>query len=292
MAWPSMLSYTNIGKGRWIAKPLSPALKCKHTWNPSAQSLTLCNILSYPLYFSPSPDLVDYNSLKRSNPTHNLQNAFNVAEQKLGVTKLLDPEGEWLWTLCFLERRRVIVSGLAGNDLFDLFSIFFYRCFHREPRWEVHHHLRRGILPLLLQDETTRCWGQENRKGELEGWCAFFMRVCPVHLLYLIYSSGSGSSHRDGEDDRKVRDAVVRPVDMDRADHCRAEQPETCKFSQRRSAAASGLQHLPHCREATQVSQWQLQRITVAVETGSGAQDTLTHRHTLALYFSCLSEDV
>uniref|UniRef100_A0A4W6CQ42 Spectrin beta chain n=1 Tax=Lates calcarifer TaxID=8187 RepID=A0A4W6CQ42_LATCA len=38
------------------------------------------------------PDLVDYNTLKRSNPTHNLQNAFNVAEQKLGVTKLLDPE--------------------------------------------------------------------------------------------------------------------------------------------------------------------------------------------------------
>uniref|UniRef100_A0A3B4ABG3 Spectrin beta chain n=1 Tax=Periophthalmus magnuspinnatus TaxID=409849 RepID=A0A3B4ABG3_9GOBI len=38
------------------------------------------------------PDLVDYNALRRSNPTHNLQNAFNVAEQKLGVTKLLDPE--------------------------------------------------------------------------------------------------------------------------------------------------------------------------------------------------------
>uniref|UniRef100_A0A8C8D622 Spectrin beta chain n=1 Tax=Oncorhynchus tshawytscha TaxID=74940 RepID=A0A8C8D622_ONCTS len=38
------------------------------------------------------PDLVDYGGLKKSNPTHNLQNAFNVAEQKLGVTKLLDPE--------------------------------------------------------------------------------------------------------------------------------------------------------------------------------------------------------
>uniref|UniRef100_A0A8D3DDI1 Spectrin beta chain n=1 Tax=Scophthalmus maximus TaxID=52904 RepID=A0A8D3DDI1_SCOMX len=38
------------------------------------------------------PDLVDYNNLKRSNPTHNLHNAFNVAEQRLGVTKLLDPE--------------------------------------------------------------------------------------------------------------------------------------------------------------------------------------------------------
>lgn len=40
--------------------------------------------------------MVEYNILKRSNPTHNLQNAFNVAEQKLGVTKLLDPEGERL----------------------------------------------------------------------------------------------------------------------------------------------------------------------------------------------------
>ncbi|XP_044023113.1 spectrin beta chain, erythrocytic isoform X1 [Siniperca chuatsi] len=38
------------------------------------------------------PDLVDYSNMKRSNPTHNLQNAFNVAEQRLGVTKLLDPE--------------------------------------------------------------------------------------------------------------------------------------------------------------------------------------------------------
>nr|XP_020483200.1 spectrin beta chain, erythrocytic-like isoform X2 [Labrus bergylta] len=38
------------------------------------------------------PDLVDYSTLRKSNPTHNLQNAFNVAEQKLDVTKLLDPE--------------------------------------------------------------------------------------------------------------------------------------------------------------------------------------------------------
>ncbi|XP_073725686.1 spectrin beta chain, erythrocytic-like [Misgurnus anguillicaudatus] len=38
------------------------------------------------------PDLLDYSKLQRSNPTHNLQRAFNVAEQKLGVTKLLDPE--------------------------------------------------------------------------------------------------------------------------------------------------------------------------------------------------------
>ncbi|XP_041122014.1 spectrin beta chain, erythrocytic [Polyodon spathula] len=37
-------------------------------------------------------DLVDFHKLKKSNPTHNLQHAFDVAEQQLGVTKLLDPE--------------------------------------------------------------------------------------------------------------------------------------------------------------------------------------------------------
>ncbi|KAJ3613539.1 hypothetical protein NHX12_019786, partial [Muraenolepis orangiensis] len=38
------------------------------------------------------PDLVDYNTLRKSNPTQNLQNAFNAAEQGLRVAKLLDPE--------------------------------------------------------------------------------------------------------------------------------------------------------------------------------------------------------
>ncbi|XP_034783719.2 spectrin beta chain, erythrocytic-like isoform X1 [Acipenser ruthenus] len=37
-------------------------------------------------------DLVDFDKLKKSNPTHNLRHAFDVAEQQLGVTKLLDPE--------------------------------------------------------------------------------------------------------------------------------------------------------------------------------------------------------
>lgn len=50
--------------------------------------------MAFDIFHTFRPDLVDYNTLKKSNPTHNLQNAFNVAEQKLGVTKLLDPEGE------------------------------------------------------------------------------------------------------------------------------------------------------------------------------------------------------
>lgn len=44
---------------------------------------------------SPSlrPDLIEFDSLKRSNAHYNLQNAFNIAEKEMGLTKLLDPEG-------------------------------------------------------------------------------------------------------------------------------------------------------------------------------------------------------
>ncbi|XP_050344038.1 spectrin beta chain isoform X6 [Nymphalis io] len=38
------------------------------------------------------PDLIQFEKLHRSNHIHNLNNAFNVAEEKLGLTKLLDAE--------------------------------------------------------------------------------------------------------------------------------------------------------------------------------------------------------
>ena len=38
------------------------------------------------------PELVQYDKLSKSNAMFNLNNAFNVAEQKLGLTKLLDAE--------------------------------------------------------------------------------------------------------------------------------------------------------------------------------------------------------
>ncbi|XP_029426950.1 spectrin beta chain, non-erythrocytic 4 [Rhinatrema bivittatum] len=38
------------------------------------------------------PDLLDFNKLTKSNAAYNLQQAFNTAEQHLGLTKLLDPE--------------------------------------------------------------------------------------------------------------------------------------------------------------------------------------------------------
>ncbi|XP_029831192.1 spectrin beta chain isoform X3 [Ixodes scapularis] len=38
------------------------------------------------------PDLIQYEKLSKSNAIYNLNNAFNTAEQKLGLTRLLDPE--------------------------------------------------------------------------------------------------------------------------------------------------------------------------------------------------------
>ncbi|KAG8448770.1 hypothetical protein GDO86_015726 [Hymenochirus boettgeri] len=38
------------------------------------------------------PDVIDFSKLTKSNATYNLQQAFNTAEQQLGLTKLLDPE--------------------------------------------------------------------------------------------------------------------------------------------------------------------------------------------------------
>ncbi|XP_056020671.1 spectrin beta chain-like isoform X15 [Ostrea edulis] len=38
------------------------------------------------------PDLIQYDKLQKSNALYNLNNAFEVAEEKLGLTRLLDPE--------------------------------------------------------------------------------------------------------------------------------------------------------------------------------------------------------
>ncbi|PAA46340.1 hypothetical protein BOX15_Mlig013263g8 [Macrostomum lignano] len=38
------------------------------------------------------PDLIDYNTLSKAQPVENLQNAFQVAEDRLGLAQLLDPE--------------------------------------------------------------------------------------------------------------------------------------------------------------------------------------------------------
>ena len=43
-----------------------------------------------------SPDLIDYDLLSPSDHIDNLNNAFLVAEQKLGLPQLLDAEGVFI----------------------------------------------------------------------------------------------------------------------------------------------------------------------------------------------------
>lgn len=60
------------------------------------QKLCFSNLISWTLnaFDLSRPDLIDFDKLKKSNAHYNLQNAFNLAEQHLGLTKLLDPEGK------------------------------------------------------------------------------------------------------------------------------------------------------------------------------------------------------
>ena len=59
--------------------------------SPPGSGACLLPARSVPL---PRPDLVDFSKLTKSNANYNLQRAFRTAEQHLGLTRLLDPEGE------------------------------------------------------------------------------------------------------------------------------------------------------------------------------------------------------
>jgi len=56
------------------------------------------------------PDLIQFEKLSKSNAMYNLNNAFNVAEEKLGLTKLLDAEG-MRYCVCFGEKRNLLQAG-------------------------------------------------------------------------------------------------------------------------------------------------------------------------------------
>lgn len=56
------------------------------------------------------PDLIQFEKLSKSNAMYNLNNAFNVAEEKLGLTKLLDAEG-MRYFVCFWEEGSVHQAG-------------------------------------------------------------------------------------------------------------------------------------------------------------------------------------
>ena len=54
----------------------------------------LCKV--FTIFFVFRADIIEYNKLSKNNPNYNLNNAFNVAEEKLGLTRLLDAEGKFV----------------------------------------------------------------------------------------------------------------------------------------------------------------------------------------------------
>ena len=52
------------------------------------------------------PDIINYGSLRPNQHEANLNNAFNVAEESLGIAKLLDAEG-----IIFLNTVEYLLSG-------------------------------------------------------------------------------------------------------------------------------------------------------------------------------------
>lgn len=96
-----------------------------------------------PVFPYPSrPDVIEFDTLKRSNAHYNLQNAFNTAENKLGLTKLLDPEGE--------SGRSELRLGKCRNCIWSLPS----------PKWLV-------VTNTVLLSYTRRAgWGVGGRREE------------------------------------------------------------------------------------------------------------------------------
>lgn len=65
----------------------------KYVTHDELDTFITCNIKRYVTYHF-RPDLIQYDKLQKSNALYNLNNAFEVAEEKLGLTRLLDPEGQ------------------------------------------------------------------------------------------------------------------------------------------------------------------------------------------------------
>jgi len=63
------------------------------------------------------PDLIEYNKLTKVNPLQNLNNAFNVADQKLGLTPLLDAEGEVNFNIMYVVKRLMMNSDAPRHYL-------------------------------------------------------------------------------------------------------------------------------------------------------------------------------
>lgn len=95
------------------------------------------------------PDLIDFDKLKKSNAHYNLQNAFNLAEQHLGLTKLLDPEGK---NSCSFSTSQVFLGSFLSPLLVEGHS--FVIAFVVKRSWMLLTHL---VIQLEREGENARC---------------------------------------------------------------------------------------------------------------------------------------
>ncbi|KAM6181713.1 LOW QUALITY PROTEIN: spectrin beta chain, non-erythrocytic 5 [Erethizon dorsatum] len=84
------------------------------------------------------PDLLDYGSLHRSHPLHNLTCAFHVAEQELGIAQLLDPED---------------VAALQPDERSIMTYVSLY--YHYFSRLHQGQTVKRRLTKILLQLQET-----------------------------------------------------------------------------------------------------------------------------------------
>ncbi|XP_075699620.1 spectrin beta chain, non-erythrocytic 5 [Rhinoderma darwinii] len=107
------------------------------------------------------PDLIDYHSLKATEPLHNLNNAFNVAETKLGISKLLDAED-------------VVVPHPDERSIMTYVSLY-YHYFSKMKQGQTVQKRIGNIMSLVLEIE--------NLKGQYEGMVTDLLRWIQQKVL-------------------------------------------------------------------------------------------------------------
>ncbi|XP_056401829.1 spectrin beta chain, non-erythrocytic 5 isoform X2 [Hyla sarda] len=92
------------------------------------------------------PDLIDYHSLKAAQPLYNLNNAFDVAENRLGISKLLDAED-------------VVIPRPDEKSIMTYVSLY-YHYFSKMKQGQTVQKRVNNIMTLVLEIE--------NLKGQYE----------------------------------------------------------------------------------------------------------------------------
>ena len=71
------------------------------------------------------PDILNYGTLRPNQHEANLNNAFNVAEESLGIAKLLDPEGIviWLYKISYFHTLITLITFLPLYFVIGLLTI-------------------------------------------------------------------------------------------------------------------------------------------------------------------------